>query len=89
MTPRALPDGFEVPLHRSLTEPIMMGGAPRAVAISVGTLAAAIGIGLQVWIAGLAIWIVGHALAVWAARVEPQFPDVFTRHIKHRGFLDA
>ena len=33
----ALP-GFEVPLHRSLTEPILMGGAPRTVAITNGTL---------------------------------------------------
>ncbi|MEH3158388.1 MAG: VirB3 family type IV secretion system protein [Sphingomonas taxi] len=89
MTRAGLPDGFEVPLHRSLTEPIMMGGAPRAVAISIGTLAAAVGIGLQLWIAGAAVWIVGHMLAVWAARVEPQFPDVFTRHVKHRGYLDA
>ena len=89
MKRQALPDGFEVPLHRSLTEPIMMGGAPRAVAISVGTLAAAVGIGLQLWIAGVVLWVVGHALAVWAARVEPQFPQVFARHVKHRGFLDA
>jgi len=89
MSRPGLPDGFEVPLHRSLTEPIMMGGAPRAVAISVGTLAAAVGIGLQLWIAGLALWIVGHALAVWAARVEPQFPDVFTRHVKHKSYLEA
>ena len=51
--------GFAVPLHRSLTEPILLGGAPRAIAISVGTLAAAVGIGLQLWIAGLAIWIAG------------------------------
>ena len=39
--------GFEVPLHRSLTEPILLGGAPRTVAIANGTLAAAVGIGLQ------------------------------------------
>jgi type IV secretion system protein VirB3 len=88
-TGRALPHGFEVPLHRSLTEPMMMGGAPRSVAISVGTLAAAVGIGLQLWVAGVAVWIVGHGLAVWAARTEPQFPEVFSRHVKHRGFLDA
>ena len=89
MTRPALPDGFEVTLHRSLTEPMMMAGAPRTVAISIGTLAAAVGIGLQLWIAGAGIWLIGHALAVWAARVEPQFPQVFARHIKHRGFLDA
>jgi type IV secretion system protein VirB3 len=64
--------GFAVPLHRSLTEPILLGGAPRAIAISVGTLAAAVGIGLQLWIAGLAIWIVGHASAVarWVRNAE-------------------
>ena len=32
-------DGYEVPLHRSLTEPILMAGAPRAAAIAIGTLA--------------------------------------------------
>src|SRR3546814_21172792 len=39
--------GFEVPLHRSLTEPILLGGAPRTVAIANGQLAAALGLGLQ------------------------------------------
>jgi type IV secretion system protein VirB3 len=85
----ALPDGYEVPLHRSLTEPILLGGAPRAVAISVGTLAAAVGIGLQLWIVGLIVWLAGHALAVWAARADAQFPQVFGRHLKHRGYLEA
>src|SRR3546814_2952677 len=37
--------GFEVPLHRSLTEPILLGGAPRTVAIANVTLAAAVEIG--------------------------------------------
>ena len=57
-------DGFEVPLHRSLTEPILLGGAPRTVAIANGTLAAAVGLGLHLWLPGLALWLVGHALAV-------------------------
>jgi type IV secretory pathway TrbD component len=65
--------GFEVPLHRSLTEPILLGGAPRTVAIANGTLAAAVGLGLQLWIPGVVLWIVGHSLAVWGARVDPQF----------------
>lgn len=45
--------GFTVPVHRALTEPILLGGAPRAVAILNGTLAAALGLGLRLWIAGL------------------------------------
>jgi len=82
-------EGFQVPLHRSLTEPILLGGAPRAVAISNGTLAAAVGLGLQLWLPGLALWLVGHALAVWGARIDPQFVPVLARHLKHRVLLDT
>ena len=66
-----------------------MGGAPRTVAIANGTLAAAVGLGLQLWIPGLVLWIVGHSLAVWGARVDPQFMQVFARHIKHKPLLDV
>ena len=51
---RELIPGFEVPLHRSLAEPILLGGAPRNVAILNGTLAAVVGLGLQLWLPGLA-----------------------------------
>ena len=46
--------GFRVAVHRALTEPILLGGAPRSIAILNGTLAAALGLGLRLWIAGLA-----------------------------------
>ena len=84
-----LPQGFEVPLHRSLTEPILMGGAPRTVAISNGTLAAAVGLGLQLWLPGIALWIFGHSLAVWGERLDPQFMQVFARHIKFPMLFDV
>ena len=87
--PTGLPEGFEVPLHRSLTEPILLGGAPRSLAIMVGTLSAALGIGLRLWGAGVLVWMVGHALAVWGARMDPLFVEVFARHVKHRPHLDA
>ena len=82
-------EGFQVHVYRSLTEPILLGGAPRAVAIGNGTLAAAVGLGLQLWLPGLALWLVGHALAVWGARVDPQFVAVLARHLKHRVLLDT
>ena len=59
--------GFAAPVHRALTEHILLGGAPRAVAILNGTLAAALGLGLRLWIAGLLLGILGQAAAVWAA----------------------
>ncbi|WP_145200092.1 VirB3 family type IV secretion system protein [Sphingobium sp. B2] len=79
--------GFYAPVHRAVTEPILLGGAPRALAIVNGTLAAAIGLGLQLWIAGIAIWIVGHVLAVWSARRDPQFVDVARRHLRYPTWM--
>ena len=70
-------------MHRALTEPILLGGAPRAVAILNGTLAAAIGLGLRLWIAGLVLWAVGHVAAVWAAKRDPPFVDVVRRHLRY------
>lgn len=75
--------GFYAPVRRSLTEPILLGGAPRALAIINGTLAAALGLGLRLWLAGLLIWLVGHMAAVWAAKRDPAFVDVVRRHLRY------
>jgi type IV secretory pathway TrbD component len=80
-------EGFEIPLHRALTEPILLGGAPRSVAILNGTIAAALGIGLQLWIAGIAFWAVGHTVAVFAAKRDPQFAAVLARHLRQKAWL--
>ncbi len=80
-------EGFEVPLHRSLTEPMLLAGAPRAIAIVNGTVAAALGLGLQMWIAGIVIWLVGHSLAVFAAKRDPDFAPVLARHLRQKAWL--
>lgn len=76
------PQSFGAPVHRSLYEPILLAGAPRGVAILNGTLAAALGLGLRAWLAGLLVWAFGHALAVWAARWDPQVLEVVRRHLR-------
>ncbi|PLR23676.1 conjugal transfer protein [Caulobacter zeae] len=73
---------FAAPVHRALCEPMLLAGAPRAIALVNGTLAAALGVGLRLWVAGLAVWLVGHGLAVWAARSDPQIFDVGRRHVR-------
>jgi type IV secretion system protein VirB3 len=75
--------GFEAPVHRALTEPILLAGAPRAVAILNGTVWAAIGLGLRLWIAGLVLWALGHMAAVWAAKRDPLFVEVVRRHVRY------
>lgn len=80
-------EGFEILVHRSLTEPILLGGVPRAVAILNGTLAAAVGLGLQQWAAGLALFAFGHTLAAFAAKRDPDFMSVLIRHLRQKGRL--
>ena len=79
--------GYDVGLHRALTEPILLAGAPRSFAILNGTLAAPIGLGLRLWIAGALIWLFGHAVAVWVTRKDPAFLTVLSRHARHKGAL--
>ena len=80
-------DGFCIPVRRSLTEPILLGGAPRNMAIVNGTLAAALGLGLGLWPLGIAYWVLAHGISVTLAKRDPQFMDVSIRHIKHKGYL--
>ena len=79
--------GFTVQVHRALTEHILLGGAPRSIAIMNGTLAGAVGLGLRLWLVGLAIWAIGHFAAVWAAKRDPQFAEVGRRHLRVPGHL--
>jgi len=72
--------GFSVPVPRSLTEPILLGGAPRTVAIALG---------LRLWIPGLVLWAVGHSAVVWAAKHDAQFGEVVRRHLRYPAYLKA
>ena len=78
-------EGFEAPLHRALVEPILLAGVPRAIAIVIGTVSAAIGLGLQQWLAGLLLWAVAHSASVLAAKHDPDFAAVLVRHIRQKG----
>jgi type IV secretory pathway TrbD component len=89
MEPREPIAGFYAPVHRALTEPLLLGGAPRALVIINGPLAAAVGLGLRLWLAGVAIWLVGHLAAVWATRRDPAFIDVVRRHLRYPAHLGA
>ena len=82
-------EGYEIPLHRSLAEPILMAGAPRSAAIAIGTIAAALALGLRLWIPGLVVWVAGHSLAVLMARSDPDFLAVAIRSARHKEHLSC
>ena len=78
----------EQPLHRSLTQPILLGGAERELAILEGTVIACftVGLGFHLATIGMALVIgtVGHSLLKRAARHDPQMSRVYIRHVRYR-----
>jgi type IV secretory pathway TrbD component len=80
--PRAEVPGYSVPVHRALTEHILLGGAPRGLAILNGTLAGVLGLGLRLWLIGLVAWALGHIASVWAAKRDPLFVEVVRQHLR-------
>ena len=75
--------GLEVPLHRSLTQPIMFAGLPRNLGLLLWTATAAFALGLhQLWILPLAILL--HVVFAAMARRDPFFFDVIVRAVGQR-----
>lgn len=76
------------PIHQSLTEPILLAGVPREIAILNGTLAAALGLGLQSWFA-VPLCLVIHILAVMGTKKDKQFFDCFRRSLKQKNYYST
>jgi type IV secretion system protein VirB3 len=73
--------GFLAPVRQALTQPILMGGAPRPWAILNGTLAAVIAFA-GAPLAGIAMGVVGHIVGVFLARRDPDVIDVLKRAMR-------
>lgn len=74
-------DGFEIPIHRSLTEPILFAGVPRKIALLNGTLMAAFALGAQSLIA-VPIGMLFHFVFATVTKVDPNFFDVLFSNLK-------
>ena len=80
--------GFEIPIHRSLTEPILLAGVPRTIALINGTLAAVLLFGLHsFW--PLIVCVILHFVAVYTTKKDPLFFEVFKRQLRHKQFYDV
>jgi type IV secretion system protein VirB3 len=82
-------EGYGVPLHVALTQPILMGGAPRTFAILNGTVALVIGMGLHLWWLGFPAGATLHMTAVLMSKRDPHWFDIFRRHVRQRQRQDS
>jgi type IV secretion system protein VirB3 len=81
------PEGFEVPLHRSLCEPMLLAGLPRSVALVLWTTVGAFVLGLhQVWV--LPIGLALHVVAAAVTKSDPHFFEILLLAVKSQKRLD-
>jgi type IV secretion system protein VirB3 len=81
------PPGFEVPLHRALSEPMLVGGLPRTVAFVLWIVVAMLALGLrQLWTLPLGVAL--HALAAAVTRGDPHVLTVALRSLRFPDRLD-
>ncbi len=73
--------GFYAPVRQALTQPLLMGGAPRPYAILNGTLAAVVAFA-GAPIAGVILGVVGHVIGVLLARRDADVMDVLKRAMR-------
>jgi len=80
-------------IHRSLTQPILLAGAERPLAIPNWITAAALifGGGLHWYTVAMGAFLltVGHWALVQAAKFDPQLSQVYVRHIRYQDCYPA
>jgi type IV secretion system protein VirB3 len=80
-------DGLEVPLHRSLVEPMTLAGLPRTTALVLWTAVGAFAFGLrQIWV--LPLGVVFHLVCAAAAKSDPYIFDIAVAALKAQRRLD-
>ena len=80
-------DGYAWPVHRALTEPSLLAGLPRKLAIVLWTTTAALVFNLnQYWF--LAVGVALHIAAAYLTRKDPDFFPVLLRALKGQNRLD-
>lgn len=77
--------GYRIPIHNSLTTPLLLAGAPRTFTIINGTVCAAFVLALHALFT-LPIFIILQLIAVFLAKKDPYFFDVLLRHLKQKSY---
>ena len=81
------------PIHQSLSRPLLLAGAERALVLVNGTLIAALIFGVGVHWASLTMAALLATLGHWgltrAARHDPQLSRIYVRHVRYQEYYPA
>ena len=79
-------DGFEVDVHRALTEPLLWAGAPRMFTICNLVITMEMVLVWHAWKLWLPLGLGLHGAAVALTKWDPQWPSVITRHLRTKSY---
>ena len=81
----AVPEGWFVPIQRSLTKPTLVAGVPFGFGVMNGTTTLALTLGgQQLWFALVGLGV--QALAAAACKVDPYIFDVLKEHMNTKSY---
>ena len=85
---RELPEGYVVPIRRSLTQPMLWMGVPRTLLILEFVLALIFGVLFKTIM--VVFVIVGiHFVCRFLTHNDPQFHEVFLRYLRNKSYYDV
>ena len=82
------PDGFIIPVHKSITEPMLWGGVPRDFLIINATAAMAIGVMLKLY-PFIILNVAAHIAAKMVTKKDALFFKALVKHIKEPRYFET
>lgn len=76
-------------IHRAFHQPILLGGAERSPALTLGLVAVALafnGATLVAVVIAAVLWFAGFPLLRRAAKADPKMFEVYRRSVRHQGY---
>jgi type IV secretory pathway TrbD component len=83
------PDGYEVPLHQVLTEPVMTAGVPRIFCIMNMAVGFSISVNFKEPWVGVPLAVGLHFIVYQIHLADPFFLTIFNRFRRIKHFLDV
>ena len=81
------------PIHPSLHQPALIGGANRFAVVWLYVIAAILVFALRLtWVsfgAALTLVLIGHPLLILLTRYDPDWYEIFIRHIRQQAYYPA
>lgn len=82
------PEGYSIPLHKSITEPLLIAGVPSKFFFMNCTLGLGLSMMTRFYLFALVSFVL-HCLMVYFTKQDPQYFEALKRHMSDEEYFDA